>query len=366
MAMQFKHILVDSEKPMTATDIMCADVDGDGLEDIVCGSWWYAAPDWKRYEIPGIYQSIIAYDVDGDGRKEIIATKRAPVPADKFWYYGLSSDLVWLKPVDPRKGIWKEHIIGRGAGTWPHGIAMGALLPGGKDALVLAYHSAKKEGHFPELFTVPADPTTPNWPHRTLVEQAYGEEMALCDVDGDGNIDVLMGEYWLRNDGRGGFKPVRVANGLEVARLAWADIDGDGRPDMVFCEEEVDWPNKKVPYSRLAWLGNPGNSGGDWPMHVIDTVRCGHSLSVADIDGDGLPEVICGEHLPFNPYEGDARLLVYKQGADPKEPWNKTVVAQGYEHHDGARIIDLGNSKKGIVSHGWAESKYVHLWEIQA
>ncbi len=56
-------------------------------------------------------------------------------------------------------------------------------------------------------------------------------------------------------------------------------------------------------------------------------------------------------------------MLVYKQ-ADPEgRTWTQHVLDDRFEHHDGARIIDLGDGRVGILSHGWKDSRYVHLWE---
>jgi hypothetical protein len=127
------------------------------------GAWWYKNPTWERYDIPDIYQVHNALDIDGDGRQELIASKRSStVPDDRYsismdeWYHRLSSEFCWLKPVD---GEWEEHPIGAGHGNWPHGTAIAPVLPGGKLALMVAYHSVHlgKE-HFPEIFEVPADP----------------------------------------------------------------------------------------------------------------------------------------------------------------------------------------------------------------
>ncbi len=412
--MTFEHVFVDGSKPRTGTDIFYVDLDGDGLEDIVCASWWYAAPDWRRYEIPGIYQALCAFDLDGDGRPEIIATRRAPVPAEKNWYFGLSSEFVWLKPVDPRAGIWQEHCIGRGAGTWPHGILVAPLLPGGRAAMAVTWHSAKKEGHFPEIFSVPEDPAAENWPRRILAEIAYGEDIAAADFSGTGRLDILLGEHILENDGAGGFHPRRIARGLDISRVAISDVNSDGLPDIVFCEEKVEWATKQVPLSRLGWLENPGSniraicnlaagnlsigegskssvSQEHWNVHTIDMIRCGHSLSAGDLDGDGFDEIVCAEHLPFSPHAGDGKLFVYRKrqnqtgrndfsgildGADVvgsvNPEWERILVDTGFEHHDGAKIIDLAKPDgpnpgvRGIVSHGWTESEFVHLWKVDS
>jgi hypothetical protein len=34
-----------------------------------------------------------------------------------------------------------------------------------------------------------------------------------------------------------------------------------------------------------------------------------------------------------------------------------------FEQHDGTKIIELSPGRLGILSHGWVESKYLHLWE---
>jgi hypothetical protein len=98
-------------------------------------------------------------------------------------------------------------------------------------------------------------------------------------------------------------------------------------------------------------------------MHVIDKVRCPHSIDVADLDGDGEVEIICGEHDPFKPCRSRSRLFVYKRADAAGRSWSRTLVDDRFEHHDGAKVIDLGGGRTGIMSHGWAEPRYVHLWE---
>ena len=363
LPVRFHHRILDRDKPYTAIDILAADVDGDGRDDVLCGSWWYRNGGWERHDIPGIHQVINAYDLDGDGRKEIIATKqRAGASAG---YDGLSSELAWLKPVDPLQGEWEEHTIGTGSGDWPHGSLVAPLLPDGGLALVTGYHDATDGGASPELFDVPDDPTRP-WPRRALARIPYGEELVACDLTGDGILDIVAGCWWLENKGDGTFEPHEISRDhRDIARVRAADINGDGKPEVIFVEEGLDYNVRTTSFAPVAYFAQGEDVRKPWTLHVVDKVRSPHSLDIADLDGDGELELIVGEHDPFWPYRTRCRLLVYKPTDSHARAWKRFVVDDRFEHHDGTKVISLGDGRLGIIGHGWTDSIYVHLWEVQ-
>ena len=365
---QFQHRLIDRDKPYTATDIFAMNVSASvandtrsGANDIVCGAWWYENGGWQRRRIPGIYQAHCAYDIDGDGRDEIIATR--PGPASENWYERLTSELCWLKAIDPANGEWQEHTIGVGSGDWPHGSVVAPLGAGGRPALVIGYHNAA-QGYPPEMFEIPDDPAAGPWPKRVLAEIPYGEQIVPCDLDGSGRVDLMAGPYWLENLGDGDFTAHQIAEDFAAARVRVADINGDGRADVVLGEEALDYENGRLVFSRLAWFEQPADpTSCPWPAHVIDKLRCPHSLSVADLDGDGQLEVVAAEHDPSNPYRARCRLFVYKKADPAGRTWYRHLIDARFEHHDGAQLIELAPGRLGIISHGWTDSRYVHLWE---
>ena len=352
--LDYRHHFIDRDKPARTIEILAADVDGDGNEDILTGNFWYRSPDWKRYEIPGVSQIINAYDIDGDGRKEIFATEGD----------GLTSRVCWLRPVDPLKGKWEKHPVGTGHGDWPHGSLVAPVLPGGKIALIAAYHGQTAgNGMFPEIFEAPDDLEKGQWKKRALEGVWHNENMEVADFNGNGLPDIAAGKYWLENMGDGDFKPHKITEEIEVCRVAVMDVNGNGRPDVILTDHSMGFDDPETEFAQIAWFENPGDPGvTTWKKHLIDMARCPHSLCVADIDGDGEMEIVCGEHDTRIAYRSRCRMMVYKQADRCGRAWKRYLLDSRFEHHDGAKIIELAPGRLGIMSIGWMDSLYVHLW----
>jgi len=359
---RFKHRFIDRDKEEVATDILPCDLTGGGLTDVVCGKWWYRAPGFEKKDIPFVNQAIAAYDVDGDGRMELVCTLKKPgVLRDA--YQALTSELVLMRLTDPDANLWTMESVGTGSGAWPHGIAIGRLEGFGGVVLALAYHDGADGSHVPpEIFEQKA-PGAP-WERRAIADIHCHEEILIVDIDGDGLKDLVMGEYWLKNNGDRTFTPYKYASGMDICRIRAMDLNGDGRPDIVAVDETCDYQTKTTPFGRLAWFENPADPTGPWTMHTIDALRSAHSLDVADLDGDGKQEIVAAEHIPFKPYRSRSRLMVYRQMDSAGKRFARFMLDDRFEHHDGCKVIELANGRKGIISHGWTDSQFVHLWEM--
>jgi len=135
----------------------------------------------------------------------------------------------------------------------------------------------------------------------------------LADYDGDGRLDLIAGSdccqeacfYVFRRLKDGGFaprqrvKPVfpleqfNVTTSIMLTRIAVADLNGDGKPDMLIGGKH--WKTLGVVYGPLAGKDEltvqrmwPEGKEPFAPM-VLAT---NHVL--ADWDGDGLPDLILG------------------------------------------------------------------------
>ncbi len=114
--------------------------------------------------------------------------------------------------------------------------------------------------------------------------------MAIADFDGDGDADILLGQARLTlyaNDGAGGFAPVWQADNTESDHqgVAVADVNGDGLPDVA----EIDFSRGKV------WLYLSRDGALDpVPAWSYDGEGAGTALAFGDVDGDGLPDLAVG------------------------------------------------------------------------
>ncbi len=117
--------------------------------------------------------------------------------------------------------------------------------------------------------------------------------LAAADLDRDGDVDLITGagavlRLW-RNDGSGAFTEDPAAlssDGLvqSIRALAVADLDGDGNPDLVVGQAGD---------PLRAWLGDSGGSGSLFAADAVispvplDVAR----FTLADVDGDFDPDL---------------------------------------------------------------------------
>ncbi|MFD1468554.1 T9SS type A sorting domain-containing protein [Hymenobacter caeli] len=181
-----------------------------------------------------------------------------------------------------------------------------------------------------------------------------GDMPCFTDVDGDGYVDLLLGTdnytepgmalRYFRNQGAGvalenafvavnnDFGQIRDAAGARPYHLspAVADFDGDGRPDLVtadntgavrfFSNYRTLVTGPAAPRTDLFWnalLGQyEGNRLGQGPL-----VRYG--LAAADLNADGVPELFVGTEA------GGVSSYAVRRGAAVPTPTRPAAAALG-------------------------------------
>ncbi len=276
------------------------EINGDGHVDVVHGPFWFAGPDFKqKFEIyPAKPQPreryadnffSWVYDVNGDSHNDVFVVGFPGTPA-----------YVYENP-GPEKinENWKKHqVFDWVSNESPHLTNLvGDELP----ELVCT-----RDGRF-GWATVNVSKTFEAWTFHAIsgdvATKRFGHGLGVGDVDGDGRSDVLMSSGWfqqpesLEGDPLWTFhKHPFAAAGAEMYAY---DVDDDGDNDVITSLSAHNF--------GLAWHEQvKGEEGITFKQHLImgskpEENKYGlvfselHSVQLADMDGDGLKDIITGK-----------------------------------------------------------------------
>jgi hypothetical protein len=151
-------------------------------------------------------------------------------------------------------------------------------------------------------------------------------------------------------------------------QVAVADINGDGRPDVVALSTDA---------NRVDWYENP-----TWKRRPVAKIDQPIDLAIHDIDGDGRPEIALASGFYFGETTRGGEIQWLKPKSDfrfpnPRpifdEPWAVHPIAADPVTHR-VRWADLmGDGRKELIhapifgpgSRGTADSKPAHLWAFR-
>ncbi|MFC2119171.1 T9SS type A sorting domain-containing protein, partial [Bacteroidota bacterium] len=273
-----------------ANSVYACDIDGDGDNDVISASWldnkiaWYENIDGAGSFGPQQIittsaieaHTVYACDIDGDGDNDVLSAS-----------YG-DNKIAWYKNLDGNGNFSDQIIITNSAinalsvyacdidGDGDNDV----LSASGEDNKIALYINTDGIGNFADQYVI-----------STSVDRPFC--VYACDIDGDGDNDVLSASEnddkiaWYENiDGRGHFGPQQIisveADGAEVVYAC--DIDNDGDNDVL---SACYWGNKIALYENIDGKGNFSEE-----IVISNTAYGIFSVYAADLNGDEKIDVL--------------------------------------------------------------------------
>ena len=155
--------------------------------------------------------------------------------------------------------------------------------------------------------------------HVPVSKYLHALDVALVDVDGDGDLDAVLAVEMSANrlyinDGQGHFTWKQGALGTkahDTEHVLSADFNRDGYPDLIFVAEED--------HAHQLFLGGPGGVFTD-ASDRLPKMSEGNGLAVGDVNGDGLPDIVIGNSAEERPGKPRASGQNFLWLNDPKQP----------------------------------------------
>ncbi|MBE3100010.1 MAG: VCBS repeat-containing protein [Planctomycetes bacterium] len=368
-----------------ADGVKLADANRDGLPDIVTG--WEEGGVVRVYLNPGPakakapwpavtvgrapnVEDALFVDLDGDGALDVVSCCEGNTRT-MFVHWAPRDAAAYLDAAQ-----WKTEPLGDSIGRmqWMFCLPMQVDGRHGVD-LVAAGKNAKAEVGW---FQAPADPRNLRaWTWHPLSNAGWVMSLEAADMDGDGQADILLSDRngplrgcrWLRHPG-----PDKAADGpwvnhfiggqnREAMFLTLADLDRDGLPDVINAVKQRAGSGPLDFHRRKAARENAWET---FPIPAPENLGGGKGVAVGDVDLDGKPDVVLTCENAGAPRSGVIWLSCTGRPADAKWTAHEISGPRGTKY-DLAVLLDLdGDGDLDVLTCEEAENLGVIWYENPA
>jgi hypothetical protein len=300
-----------------------ADFNRDGQVDVVSGPFWYEGPDFKkRHEIWPANASFKRKKSDGSeetvpGFEGALGEKNAYSECFLTFTYDFNNGgwpdvlvigfpdkaAAWYENPKGREGHWQRHVIFDQVGDESPEFA--DVTGDGKPEILCCARGAI--GYVAADWKDPAAPWTFHaiTPKDPKAYHKFTHGLGYGDINGDGRVDIIEKDGWWEQPADCAGDPVwqkhpfHFADG--AAQMLVYDVNGDGLNDVITCLNPhgygLAWyeqvrTNGEITFRQHLIL-NPSATPNQYGVSFTQP----HSLALADMDGDGLKDIVTGKRF---------------------------------------------------------------------
>jgi hypothetical protein len=199
-------------------------------------------------------------------------------------------------------------------------------------------------GATPGTYNSAGDIVTGGQPNQVVAGDLNGDgkpDLVLADMSSSGNVIVLMADP--ASPGKF-LAPMKLPTGLTTPSVAVADLNGDGAPDIVAATFDSSGNNGAV----TIFYQNPHQRGTFQAPVSFPAGAQPQSVKIADVNGDGLPDIVVANFGPGGDGTGMAGVSVLLQNADGSFQLPVTYSTPGASIDVAVDDVD-GDHKEDIV-----------------
>lgn len=208
---------------------------------------------------------------------------------------------------------------------------------------------------FTQLYGQPElpKPSVIKFKKHVISTRFVSEGIATGDVNKDGLVDLLAGNYWFEAPSwKSHLIHADTLNPVPSYSTSFInfslDVNTDGWVDLIRFDQ---------PGAACVWYENPKNKIKGWQSHIILATAGIESPAFEDVDGDGKMDIICNDVL--------AKKVVWLKSPVMKGDtiWQRFIISNDsllathrYTHGLGWGDVNKDGSHDVIIKSGWWES----------
>lgn len=323
-----KHTILSDQTPRDNVCVAAADLDRDGRAELALGAFWKPADTmgsgsvhwlqrgadprapWKTVDLepePTVHRMRWA-DVDGDGRQELVMAPLHGRGNKGPAFEGAGARVVvYYPPADPAAQPWRKEVA--------------------DDGLHVVHNL---------------------WPVRW--ERGRAEQLLLCSFEGIFLVKRGRDGRWSRTrlaEGNQETRPNRGSSEIKAGLLP------NGKRYLATIE----------PWHGFQAVVYTEGAGGTWERHMLDeTIREGHGVWCADVDGRRGDELIIGWRAP-DTVNRRAGVAIYRPLDDAGAQWEKHLLDDGGMACEDLTAHDLdGDGRQDVIATGRATHNLKVYW----